>query len=107
MRRSELLLDDRLLLYFPEDDLARRNAGHKFRFLASAYILHREKSATRTALATRIYFRDLIVYTRKHYGPGGTALMWLLTRPLLWGIALRWWLRHLGSKRSANAPPIQ
>jgi GT2 family glycosyltransferase len=94
MRRSELWLDDNLLLYFPEDDLAKRNEGRKFRFLASQSILHREKSATRTALATRIYFRDLIVYTRKHHGWVRAALMWLLTRPLAWGLALRWWLRR-------------
>lgn len=99
MRRSELWLDDRLLLYFPEDDLARRNAGRKFRFLASRSILHREKSATRTALATRIYFRDLIVYTRKHHGVARAALLWLLTRPLAWGLTLRWWLRRFENPR--------
>lgn len=97
MRRNELRLNDSLLLYFPEDDLARRNAGRKFRFLASPFILHREKSATRTALATRIYFRDLLVYTRQHHGWGRAALLWLLTRPLAWGMALRWWLRRFES----------
>lgn len=94
MRRDQLQLDDRLLLYFPEDDLGRRMEGRKFRFLASNPIVHREKSATRNALATRIYFRDLIVYTRKHHGLTGSALMWLLTRPLLWGMMLRWWMRR-------------
>lgn len=95
MRRDELLLDDRLLLYFPEDDLARRADGRKFRFLASSYIVHREKSVTRTALATRIYFRDLISFTYKHHGRAGAALLWLLTRPMVWGMALRWWLRRV------------
>ena len=104
MRRSELLLDDRLLLYFPEDDLGRRTNGRKFRFLASSYIVHREKSATLNALATRIYFCDLIVYTRKHHGMLGAALLWLLTRPMVWGMALRWWLRRF-EKRSADALP--
>jgi GT2 family glycosyltransferase len=101
MRRSELWLDDNLLLYFPEDDLARRNAGRKFRFLASHSILHREKSATRTALATRIYFRDLMVYTHKHHGWARAALLWLLTRPLAWGLALRWWLRRFEAKAAS------
>lgn len=98
MRREELWLDDTLLLYFPEDDLARRTNGRKFRFIATPHIIHREKSATRNAKATRIYFRDLLVYTRKYHGTGAAALMWLLTRPLAWGIALRWWLRRFESK---------
>jgi hypothetical protein len=50
MRRSELRLDDDLLLYFPEDDLARRTAPRKFRFLAHPPIEHREKAATRSAV---------------------------------------------------------
>jgi hypothetical protein len=90
MRRDDLRLEDRLWLYFPEDDLARRFAGRKFRFLASHTILHREKSATRNARATRVYFRDLIVYTQIHHGRAAAALMWLLSRPLAWGMALQW-----------------
>ena len=104
VKRNDHLLDDRLLLYFPEDDLATRMEGRKFRFLASSYIVHREKSVTRSALATRVYFRDLIVYTRKHHGMLGAALMWLLTRSMVWGMALRWWLRRF-EKRSAAALP--
>jgi GT2 family glycosyltransferase len=90
MRRDELRLDEDLWLYFPEDDLARRHTGRKFRFLTSHTIIHREKSATRSARATEIYFRDLIVYTRKHHGLPAAALMWLCSRPLAWGMALRW-----------------
>jgi GT2 family glycosyltransferase len=104
MRRAELLLEDRLLLYFPEDDLAQRNSGHWFRFLSSSYIVHREKSATRNALATRIYFRDLIVYTRKHHGLAGAALLWLFTRPMVWGMALRWWLRRFEAGNAEALP---
>lgn len=89
MRRAGLCLDDALLLYFPEDDLARRFAGSKFRFLAGPHIIHREKAATRSWLATQVYFRDLIVYTRKHHGAAQAALLWALSRPLLWGMALR------------------
>lgn len=90
MRRAELKLDENLLLYFPEDDLAQRHAGRKFRFLAEPPIIHREKSATRTPLATRIYFRDMLTYTRKHHGWAGMALLWLLSRPLDWGLAIKW-----------------
>lgn len=98
MRRAELRLDDDLLLYFPEDDLARRGNGRKFRFLAAPPIIHREKSATRTAAATRIYFRDMVVYARKHHGWPRAALLWLLTRPLAWGMALKWRLRGAGRR---------
>jgi hypothetical protein len=96
MRRAELSLDDRLLLYFPEDDLAQRHRGRRFRFLTSHPIIHREKSATRTASATRIYFRDMLVYTRKHHGRAAALLLWLCSRPLAWGLAVRWWLRGRG-----------
>lgn len=82
MRREDILLDNDLLLYFPEDDLAQRFSGRKFRFIAEARITHREKSATRSWLAARIYFRDMLIYTRKHHGPAHAALLWLLTRPL-------------------------
>ena len=89
MRRADLSLDDTLLLYFPEDDLGRRFVGRPFRFLPEAVITHREKSATQTWAASRIYFRDLLVYTRKHHGAAATGLMWLLTRPVWVAMALR------------------
>lgn len=96
MRRADLRLDDTLLLYFPEDDLAQRFTEAKFRFLAGSYIIHREKAATRSWRATQVYFRDLIVYTRKHHGAARAALLWALSRPLLWSMALRWQLRRAG-----------
>lgn len=91
--RRGLQLDSDLLLYFPEDDLARRTPGAKWRFLADAVIIHKEKSVTRTWRATEIYFRDLLVYTRRHHGAARAALLWLLSRPLLWGMALKQKLR--------------
>lgn len=92
MRRADLRLEEKLRLYFNEDDLARRWAGRKFRFLAGPPIIHREKSSTRTAAASRIYFRDLFTFTRIHFGFGRAALLWLLSRPLAWGIQLKWWI---------------
>jgi GT2 family glycosyltransferase len=94
MRRADLWLDDSLRLYFNEDDLARRFAGRRFRFLAAPAILHREKSATRTAAASRLYFADLLTYTRKWHGRDAAILMRLLSRPLAWAIALRWKLKN-------------
>ncbi len=83
MRRDDARLDEDLLLYFPEEDLARRHR-RKMRFLASARVLHHEKSSTRNWLATRIFFRDLLVYCRKHHGGPRMLLLWLLSRPLYW-----------------------
>jgi N-acetylglucosaminyl-diphospho-decaprenol L-rhamnosyltransferase len=82
MRRGELRLRDDLLLYFPEDDLGRRFAGRKFRFVAGAVITHCEKSATQSWLAARVYFRDMMVYTRVHHGNLAALSLWMLTRPL-------------------------
>jgi hypothetical protein len=90
MRRADLRYDERLLLYFPEDDLARRLNGRKFRFLATPHITHREKSATKSWRGIALYYRDMLVFTRTHFGIPAMALLWLLSRPLYWGMALRW-----------------
>ena len=83
MRRDDSRLDADLLLYFPEETLARRHQK-PMRFLAAARVTHHEKSSTRNWLATRIFFRDLLVYCRKHHGAGRMLLLWLLSRPLVW-----------------------
>lgn len=83
MRREDSLLDDDLLLYFPEETLAQRHQ-RPMRFLAAARVTHHEKSSTRNWLATRIFFRDLLVYCRKHHGAGRMLLLWLLSRPMVW-----------------------
>lgn len=88
MRREDIRLDGDLLLYFPEDDIARR-IQRPFRFIAAAQIEHHEKSVTRSWLATRVYFRDMLVYTRKHYGWAAMLLLWLLTRPVLAGMRVK------------------
>jgi hypothetical protein len=89
MRRADLRLNENLLLYFNEDDLAQRFRGRKFRYLVDAPIEHREKSVTRGKIATAIYFRDMITYTRLHHGHIKASLLWILSRPLLWGMMLR------------------
>ena len=83
MRREDCWLDEDLLLYFPEEDLARRHQK-PMRFLAAARLLHHEKSSTRSFFATRIFFRDLLVYCRKHHGLARMLLLWLLSRPVYW-----------------------
>ncbi len=87
-RRGEARLNDALLLYFPEDDLGQRMQPRQFAFVAACRIVHREKSATNNWNATRIYFRDLLVYTRTWHGAAPTALLWLLSRPMLAGLWL-------------------
>lgn len=89
MRRADLRIDDHLRLYFPEDDLGQRFAGRRFRFLCDSFITHHEKSVTQSWLATETYYRDLLIYTRKHHGIIRAALLWLLSRPLLWGMKIK------------------
>jgi N-acetylglucosaminyl-diphospho-decaprenol L-rhamnosyltransferase len=93
MRHADLRLADDLLLYFPEDDIGQQWRDAKFRFLTDSAITHREKSATRSWLASRVYFRDMLVYTRRHHGAIRAALLWLLTRPL-------WLAMWLNAKRA-------
>ncbi len=83
MRRDVLWLDEDLLLYFPEDALADQVPGRR-RFRAAARITHHEKSSTRSFFATRIFFRDMLVYCRKRFGLARMLLLWLLSRPVYW-----------------------
>ena len=92
MRRADLTLTADCLLYFPEDDLAQRFRGERFRFLSAAYITHDEKSVTQSWLATRVYYRDLMRYTRRYHGLMAVLALWILSRPLLWGMGLKRWL---------------
>jgi hypothetical protein len=95
MRRNEIWLNDRLWLYFPEDDIARR-VQRPFRFLADAHIEHYEKAATRNWRATEIYFRDLFIYTRQQHGIIAMLVLWLFSRPVYWGM---WAKQHLVKHR--------
>jgi hypothetical protein len=96
MHRADLRLNDNLLLYFNEDDLAQRFRGRKFRYLVDAPIVHREKSVARGKTATAIYFRDMITYTRAYHGAARAALLWALSRPLLWGMMVSDRIRKTG-----------
>ena len=57
--------------------------------LAAARVAHHEKSSTRNWLATRVFFRDLLVYCRKHHGAARMLLLWLLSRPQYWLMCLK------------------
>ncbi len=88
MRREDIYYDDDLRLYFPEDTLARKQQ-RPFYFLASAHIEHHEKAATQSWLATRVFFSDMMIYTRKHHGWLAMLILWMLSRPLYWGMWLK------------------
>ena len=83
LRRQGIQLDEDLLLYFPEDTLALAQE-RKCRYLSAAKIWHHEKSATGSFFATRIFFRDMLVYCRKQFGMPRMLLLWLLSRPVYW-----------------------
>lgn len=87
LRREEAALNGDLRLYFPEEDLAQR-LKRPFRFVAAAHIVHHEKSSTRSWMATRVYFDDLLIYTRQHHGILAKGLLWLFSRPLYAGMWL-------------------
>lgn len=93
LRREDAHMDDDLLLYFPEDALAAR-LRRPFRFLSSVVIEHHEKSSTMTWRARRIFFRDLLVYARKHYGAWRAALLTPAAYALLGLLWLRWKVRQ-------------
>ncbi len=92
MRRDDLTLTADCLLYFPEDDLAQRYREERFRFLSTTFITHHEKSVTQSWLATLVYYRDLLRYTRRYHGAMAAATLWVLSRPLLWGMGIKRWL---------------
>ncbi len=99
MRRADCWLDEDFLLYFPEDSLARR-LGRKMRFVAAAKIKHHEKSATGNFFATRIFFRDMLVYCQKQDGRLAALLLWALSRPVLWAM----WLKNTRFKSDSPRP---
>lgn len=107
MGRRDLLrdmgpFDEQLKLYFPEDDLCQRllAAGHRIHFIAAARLLHHEHASTAQVqrLASRIYFEDLLVFCRKHYGAWRAVLLHMLMLPTRWGMDLAQRLR--GEKAS-------
>ncbi|MFQ3658663.1 MAG: glycosyltransferase family 2 protein [Anaerolineae bacterium] len=93
LRREDARMDDDLLLYFPEDALAAR-LRRPFRFLSSAVIEHHEKSSTANWQARRIFFRDLLTYTRRCHGAWQAAILAPGAYALLGLLWLRWKVRQ-------------
>ncbi len=88
--------DERLKLYFTEDDLCKQilDAGYELHFVEGALLLHEERASTSQVwrLASYIYFEDLLTFTRKYYGAAQAVFLRALIVPtrLVMNIAQRW-----------------
>ena len=98
MGRRELLarlgfFDESLKLFFSDDDLSQRvrAAGAAVRYVAEATLIHREHASVDQVkrLSTRIYFDDMVIFTRKYHGSFRAALLWLLLLPTRALMAMR------------------
>ena len=76
--------DERLRLFFTDDDLCRQivGTGAAIHFVAEATIVHDEHASLSQVprLTQRVYWADLLTYTRKYHG---RAAAWLLATLLL------------------------
>jgi GT2 family glycosyltransferase len=84
--------DERLLLYFSDDDWCVRikEAGYRVVFAAVGEAVHSEGASARQAprVARRLYFQDMVRYVAKHFGAARAAWLWLLSRPTRWALDL-------------------
>lgn len=82
--------DERMKLYFTEDDICRRilQEGRQIHFVAGATLLHEEHASTSQVqrLASQVYFDDLLVYTRKYCGWPLMLLLQALIIPTRWAM---------------------
>ena len=71
--------DEAFKLFYTDDDLCRQivGTGAAIHYVAEATIIHDEHASVDQIPRTtrRIYFEDLLVYTRKYYGPLAAALL--------------------------------
>jgi GT2 family glycosyltransferase len=84
--------DERLLLYFSDDDWCVRiaKAGYRVAYATVGQALHTEGASAGQAprLARRMYFNDMVRYVAKHFGRARAAWLWLLTKPTRWALDL-------------------
>lgn len=82
--------DERMKLYFTEDDLCKRilAKGYEIHFVAGAEILHEEHASVSQVqrLASQIYFDDLLIFSRKWYGLFLTLFLRALIIPTRWAM---------------------
>lgn len=86
------LLDERLRLYFVEEDWCWRirRAGYQVVYVPVGAVVHPEGASVRQVrrLARRIYFEDMVRFVEKRYGRARARWLWMLTRPTRWGLDL-------------------
>ncbi len=89
--------DQRLKLYFPEDDLCQRilREGLEIHFTAEAVLRHEEHASTRQVqrLSSRVYFNDLIAFTRKWHGGFAALALAKLVIPTRAAMGIAQWIR--------------
>jgi GT2 family glycosyltransferase len=104
MLRSELIteiggFDERLKLYFTDDDLCVRvaEAGSRILYLPAARAIHMggASASQNPGLSRQIFFSDLQAYAKKHFGIGPARILGFLTRPTLLGLTLAGLSREL------------
>ena len=85
--------DERLKLFFTDDDLCRRivRTGAEIHYVAEAMLIHDEHASLNQVprLTQRIYWQDLLVYTRKYHGRAAAWALALLLLPTRIGMALK------------------
>jgi GT2 family glycosyltransferase len=90
--------DERLRLYFGEDDWCRRirAAGFKVMYAAVGSVVHPEGASTVQVrrLARRLYFEDMVTYADKHFGSARARWLWALAQPTRWALDLSAALRR-------------
>lgn len=86
-------LDERFNLYFTEEDWCRRAkwAGWSMNYIPDAVVVHTEGASTSKAakLARRMYYRDMLVFSRKYFGWVRTGLLALALLPVWVAMRLR------------------
>jgi GT2 family glycosyltransferase len=77
--------DERLKLFFTDDDLCRKllATGAAIHYVADVTILHDEHASLEQVprLTRRVYFEDLLAYSRKYHGALAAGLLAILLVP--------------------------
>ena len=85
--------DERLKLFFTDDDLCRRilGTGAAIHYVADYWLVHDEHASIDQVprLTQRVYFEDLLAYTRKYHGMAAAWLLAALLVPTRIGMALK------------------
>jgi len=89
--------DERLKLFFTDDDLCRQiiGTGAEIHYVAEATIIHDEHASLKQVprLTQRVYWEDLLAYTRKYHGALAAWLLALLLIPTRVAMAVKRRLR--------------